>query len=379
MPSGPVGASLGRVRPRIGRVGGAAGRSATGDRSARGRSRRGVGRPAPARRRAGTGTARSGPTSSSWVPTSMTRPVVDHRDLVGQRQRGPAVRDQDRGPVGGDPAQRGVDRRLGDRVDGAGRVVQHQHPRVGDQRPGQRQPLPLAAGQGQPALADHRGVAVGQRLDEVGRLGRPPRRPGSPRRWRPGGRSRCWRRWCRRTGTPPRTPPRPRCAGRPSPASRTSTPPTRTVPGLRVVEPGQQQRHGRLPGPGRADQRDGRTRRGTCRSNDAQHRVLRRVAEPDAGELARPADRPGAGSGSAALGDLRQRVDDLQHPLDRRPGLLAEDQQHGQHPGRRDQLGQVEREGQERAERDRAVQRQVAAEGEHADLAEGGQRLQRRG
>ena len=103
-------------------------------------------------------------------------------------------------------------------------------PRVGEQRPGQRQPLPLAAGQGQPALADHRVVAVRQRLDELGRLGGRAPRPGSRRRWRPVGRRRCSPRSCRRTGTPPRTPPRPRCAGRPSPGRRTSTPPTATAP-----------------------------------------------------------------------------------------------------------------------------------------------------
>ena len=43
--------------------------------------------------------------------------------------------------------------RLGVRVDGAGRLVQHQHLGVGEQHPGQREALPLAAGQAPAALA----------------------------------------------------------------------------------------------------------------------------------------------------------------------------------------------------------------------------------
>ena len=113
------------------------------------------------------------PADQLGVGTQVDDPAVDdHRDPIRQGQGRPAVGDQDGGPVLGDPVQRRVDRRLGGRVDGAGRIVQHEHPRVGEQGPGQREPLALSAGQGQPAFADHRAVAVGQRLDELRRLGR---------------------------------------------------------------------------------------------------------------------------------------------------------------------------------------------------------------
>ena len=68
-------------------------------------------------------------------------------------------------------AQRREDRGLGDGVDRGGGVVEHQHPRVGEQRPGQGDPLPLPARQRQPAFADHGVVAVGQRGDELVRGG----------------------------------------------------------------------------------------------------------------------------------------------------------------------------------------------------------------
>ena len=55
-----------------------------------------------------------------------------------------------------------LDRRLGGRVDRGGGVVEDQDPRVGEQRPGDRDPLALAAGEGQAALADAGLVAVGQ-------------------------------------------------------------------------------------------------------------------------------------------------------------------------------------------------------------------------
>ena len=57
-------------------------------------------------------------------------------------------------------------------VDGGGRVVEDQDPRVGEQRAGQRDPLPLPAGQREPAFADHGVVPVRQRVDEL--VGRRP-------------------------------------------------------------------------------------------------------------------------------------------------------------------------------------------------------------
>ena len=64
-------------------------------------------------------------------------------------------------------AQAVADLRLGRRVDRGGRVVEDQDPRVDDERTRDRDALPLAARERDPALADDRVVAVGQRLDEL--------------------------------------------------------------------------------------------------------------------------------------------------------------------------------------------------------------------
>ncbi len=55
------------------------------------------------------------------------------------------------------------------------RVVEDQHPRVGEHGPGDRDPLPLPARQREPVLADHGVVPVGQVVDEVVRAGQPRR------------------------------------------------------------------------------------------------------------------------------------------------------------------------------------------------------------
>jgi hypothetical protein len=114
------------------------------------------------------------------------QPFVQDRDAVREPQRRPAVRDQQRGPAPHHPAQRLVDLGLHPRVHGGGGVVQHQDPGVGEQRAGQRDPLPLAAGQGEPLLADHGVVPLGQVGDELVGLGRPGRGDDLlPRRVRP--------------------------------------------------------------------------------------------------------------------------------------------------------------------------------------------------
>ena len=152
--------------------------------------------------------------SSASVPTSTTRPASSTAIRSASARRGAAVRDQQRGAPGGERAQRVVDGGLGGGVDGGRGVVEHQHARVGEHGPGQRDPLALPAGQREPALADDRVVAVGQRLDERVAPARRAPPPAPRRRWRPGGRRRCWPGWCRRTGTPPRTPRRARGADR---------------------------------------------------------------------------------------------------------------------------------------------------------------------
>ena len=63
-------------------------------------------------------------------------------------------------------AQALLDQALGVDVDVRGRLVEHQDPRVGDQRPREREQLALAGRQLHAALADLRVVAVLERLDE---------------------------------------------------------------------------------------------------------------------------------------------------------------------------------------------------------------------
>ena len=75
--------------------------------------------------------------------------------------------------------------RLGVHVQRGQRVVEDQHRRPGQDGPGQRHPLPLAAGQRHALLADPGVQAPGQVVHEAG-LGRGQRRLDRPRRWRPG-------------------------------------------------------------------------------------------------------------------------------------------------------------------------------------------------
>ena len=67
-------------------------------------------------------------------------------------------------------AQRQLDRLLGRGVDGGGRVVEDEDARVGHERARDRDPLALAAGEREAALAHDGVVAVGQLGDEAGRL-----------------------------------------------------------------------------------------------------------------------------------------------------------------------------------------------------------------
>ena len=81
------------------------------------------------------------------------------------------MRQDQRGAAGHQPIQRLLDDRLVLRIDRGQRLVQHQDRRVAQQRAGDGDALALAAGQARAALADHRLVAVRQRLDEVVRIG----------------------------------------------------------------------------------------------------------------------------------------------------------------------------------------------------------------
>jgi hypothetical protein len=54
------------------------------------------------------------------------------------------VGDHDRGPAGDQPAESLLDQTLGVDVDVRGRLVEHQNPRIRDERPRERDQLPLA-------------------------------------------------------------------------------------------------------------------------------------------------------------------------------------------------------------------------------------------
>ena len=86
--------------------------------------------------------------------------VLEHHDLVGQRDRRQPVGDDERRAARHDLAQRVLDLLLGRRVDRRRRVVEDQDPRVGQERARDRDALALAAAERQPALADARVVAL---------------------------------------------------------------------------------------------------------------------------------------------------------------------------------------------------------------------------
>ena len=100
-------------------------------------------------------------------------PVVEHDGAVGDLDgREPLGRDQHRAA-----RERGAEVldevALGLRVDGRHRVVEHDHARPRDERPRERDPLALPAGEVDAALADQRVVAVGQlgrEMRDTGRL-----------------------------------------------------------------------------------------------------------------------------------------------------------------------------------------------------------------
>ena len=93
---------------------------------------------------------------------------LDHEDLVGLVDGREPVRDHDRGAAVERLVQRGLHRGLRRRVEVRGRLVEDHDPRLGEQQPGDGQPLPLTARQPVAALAHDRVEPVGQRPDQVG-------------------------------------------------------------------------------------------------------------------------------------------------------------------------------------------------------------------
>ena len=93
------------------------------------------------------------------------------------------------------------------------------------------------------------------------------------------------------------------------------------------------------------------------------------VAERDVVELDR-APRVDDRSSIGLVGDPRLQVEQLEDPLGAGARLLRGGEHARQEAHRRDDLHQVAGEGEEHAEGDVPVERQPAADAEHAELAE---------
>src|SRR2546423_12729846 len=80
--------------------------------------------------------------------------------------------DQQRGPSFYQPMQSFQNRMLGLRIERAGRFVQNQNRRIFQQSAGDRQSLPLSAGQSGAAFSDDSVIALRQRLNKIVSVGR---------------------------------------------------------------------------------------------------------------------------------------------------------------------------------------------------------------
>ena len=72
--------------------------------------------------------------------------LVKHRDQIGRADRGQPVRNHDRRAVAHQVVERPPDERLVERVQVRRGLIEDQHRRVLEERPGDRHPLTLAAG-----------------------------------------------------------------------------------------------------------------------------------------------------------------------------------------------------------------------------------------
>ncbi|BAC18002.1 putative ABC transporter ATP binding protein [Corynebacterium efficiens YS-314] len=88
-------------------------------------------------------------------------------DAVGEFQGGMPVGDHEDGDIGEFLADGAEDAVLGGRIDRGGGIIEHEHPRAGQERPGQRDALPLPTGERQSTFADHLGVTIGELVDEL--------------------------------------------------------------------------------------------------------------------------------------------------------------------------------------------------------------------
>ena len=97
-------------------------------------------------------------------------PSMEEQNPVGQADLRKPVGDQERRAPLEDPPHGLLDLVFGGAVDGAGRVVEDQDRRVGEESAGEGNALALAARQGDAALADDGGIALRETHNEVVRL-----------------------------------------------------------------------------------------------------------------------------------------------------------------------------------------------------------------
>ncbi len=263
-------------------------------------------------------------------------------------------------------SMRGVDRRRG--------VVEQQDRRVGEERARERDALPLTTRQRQALLTDDCLVAVRELHDEFvgfggagrgldfgrGRVGAPERdvrgdRVGEEERVLEHHADAAAQRLQRRVAHV-----------EPVDLDRT---------GVNVVEPRQQQPDRRLARARATDERDGFTR-GNVQREVAQHRLGRGISERDVVEVDRtPLDVQHLGVGLVL--HVRCGVEQVVDALRAGPGELTDGQDGRELADRRRDEQHVRREGEERSERDLVVQGEPAAERQHRDLTERGDRLHR--
>ena len=98
--------------------------------------------------------------------------ALHHGDAICMANGGEAMRDDEHGAPLHQPLECQLHHALALRVERAGGLVEQQDRTVGQNRAGDRQALPLPARQTNAPLSEERVVAIGQRVDEFGRVGR---------------------------------------------------------------------------------------------------------------------------------------------------------------------------------------------------------------
>ena len=234
------------------------------------------------------------------------------------------MRDRDRRPALGEPVERLLHEPLGLGVERARRLVEHEHRRVAQDRPRDRDPLLLAAREAVAALADDGVVAVRAARRSRGGSAPPGRLPRSPRRSRPGlakrrfSRTDAWKRYVSCETTPTRL------ASDAKVQVADVDAVDRDAAAVDVVEPRDEVAERRLAGAGLADdrgRRPGRDRRSDDvlqrparrRSGTRRRRRRRRRARPTASASAlarrcRPAGRGTRRSGRRARATSARRA-----------------------------------------------------------------------